>query len=959
MEPLIKRVLPFLALLAVLAALGLLTLSDRDVRIPDAPLRETVDDAEEPAGAPPENGEPQAEEQEEPRPQVAGIVVDKEGHAIEGVLVELFRSRRISSRIPAEENLLDACVTPPDGSFRLCQPGRLGPDERLEITATKEGFPVSWLTLQGAREDLRIVMLPGAALVVTVVEAETGEALPGAIVAAWPSDPSRGPGRWTSTGACDDSGTARLSVVTGSVRVTATFPGRPTAGRVLTVEGGGVNRVRMDIHKGPRVRLFARDASSGQPIEGARLRDESGKVLAVTDAKGMSEINSPPDRFGHLVLSKPFYRDYLIGGILVTQGTVARVAEMQPAGLVRGAVLDAAGEPVEGAIVSASPRPSPSGAHSTLSLEDGSFTLGGAPPGETVRLHAWKEEVARGVSDPLTVSAGEEITGVVIRLEPARRLILVPVTKEGAPPWGCSARVSKAGAGSRAHPFRGPAGGGALRLRDGEILLWDLPEGPFEVFVEAAGFATTTLRSEDLPPPSAAEVPRVTLLLKKGRVSISGTVLDAEGKAVAGARVVCDSQTDRHLRSARTTDEEGRFEISGLRAGSYRVSAHKTGILPSCAEENVPAGTRDLTLQPAGMTYVTGEILGPDGRPASASITVRRPGAGYPRSSCSMSRGSFCATIEPGVWWFAFHSSEWGSPEPKKVVVNEGFNRLPAVRLPEPTELRGVVRGPGGPIEGAQILTFPAAMAEEVGFDRLHGQPLVGVRTGPDGAFRLLHLGPGRWLLCAGAAGHVARMLEVRLPAAGVASEVDLYLARGSCVEALVLDPEGTPLPCRLELEAAQGEAALEQALPGLFRHLERVRGRPSGGQGGRSTPRPPGSYVARITLNTGRPHAPLLREVRLSLGAEETRELTVRLSAEDMRFAVWVQEEWRTISIITSAYRDWREKGERRRLEVAHRYFVELRDRTPEGHWERLLRQEPVLEATTSAWGRNPRPVK
>jgi hypothetical protein len=58
--------------------------------------------------------------------------------------------------------------------------------------------------------------------------------------------------------------------------------------------------------------------------------------------------------------------------------------------------------------------------------------------------------------------------------------------------------------------------------------------------------------------------------------TIRGTVTDANGAVVAGAKVqVTDLATD--LSRAITTDSDGNYEITGLRSGSYKVNVTASG----------------------------------------------------------------------------------------------------------------------------------------------------------------------------------------------------------------------------------------------------------------------------------------------------------------------------------------------------------------------------------------------
>ena len=80
----------------------------------------------------------------------------------------------------------------------------------------------------------------------------------------------------------------------------------------------------------------------------------------------------------------------------------------------------------------------------------------------------------------------------------------------------------------------------------------------------------------------------VVLLLSASSLrasSIQGTVLDPQGRAVAGAKVTVLSTLNQV--EERTTDANGRFEFDALGRGTYRLTAESTGLSTSPSEISV------------------------------------------------------------------------------------------------------------------------------------------------------------------------------------------------------------------------------------------------------------------------------------------------------------------------------------------------------------------------------------
>jgi hypothetical protein len=85
---------------------------------------------------------------------------------------------------------------------------------------------------------------------------------------------------------------------------------------------------------------------------------------------------------------------------------------------------------------------------------------------------------------------------------------------------------------------------------------------------------------------------------KKTGATITGTVLDSNGRPVANASVTCETSSGMKPRAVHT-DSKGRFFITGLKQESYDLRASQNGAY-SDWERNIPLGksqTKTITLQ--------------------------------------------------------------------------------------------------------------------------------------------------------------------------------------------------------------------------------------------------------------------------------------------------------------------------------------------------------------------------
>ena len=92
--------------------------------------------------------------------------------------------------------------------------------------------------------------------------------------------------------------------------------------------------------------------------------------------------------------------------------------------------------------------------------------------------------------------------------------------------------------------------------------------------------------------PSYAQTP------KKNGATISGIVLGADGKPVAGASVTCQTSSGLKPRAVHT-DAKGKYFITGLKQESYDLRASANGAY-SDWQRNIPIRknqTKEITLQ--------------------------------------------------------------------------------------------------------------------------------------------------------------------------------------------------------------------------------------------------------------------------------------------------------------------------------------------------------------------------
>lgn len=280
--------------------------------------------------------------------------------------------------------------------------------------------------------------------------------------------------------------------------------------------------------------------------------------------------------------------------------------------------------------------------------------------------------------------------------------------------------------------------------------------------------------------------------------AIAGRVSDEEGGAVAGAHVKLVS--GRRTYQQGRTDADGRYLLSAVAAGRYRLLARAAGFVDGAIEglDLAPGEARagvDVTL--AGGSVVAGRVVGPEGEPVEGARVSREGGGAFGAIEvASGPDGRFeMRGLPPGRARLRAAHPRYLAPPPLAVVA-------PAADVLIALRAGGTVLGEVLGLDGA-----PAKVAVT-----LHdGRGRVLARSPREGRFIFEGLAAATYLLATErAAGAIARA-DVRL-GAGERRRVDLVLEAGGTVAGACVDEGGEPVPDARVIAAAQGIAFSAEA---------------------------------------------------------------------------------------------------------------------------------------------------
>jgi RNA polymerase sigma-70 factor (ECF subfamily) len=454
-------------------------------------------------------------------------------------------------------------------------------------------------------------------------------------------------------------------------------------------------------------------------------------------------------------------------------GRVRRDIVLTPEATIAGRAIDEHGAPValaeimlEHDVDSRQPTGEQSATLFAVTDRDGRFRIGGVHVGRHRVDAAARGLAAQRQTVLVAVGATEELT-VLMR---ATARVRGRVVNGGAPISGATVRA------------RGESAD-AVSQADGSFVLDGVPAG--DIAFLAAPYEVETPLAVAITAGAEHEI----VLEVAPRARITGTVRRL-GVPVPYARVDFNGPTAIGTHA----DAAGRYELEGLRAGSYGYFADdaRRGAFVTGRDVTIAAAEhRVLDLELSGGARVTGVVVDGRGAPV-AEVFVRLAGTAGDEGRCvtDAAGGFACAQMRGGATYVpgVFASEHVSVPfafvgaAPSPVALAAGDARVDGVRLvvdPRTLAIRGrVVDTAGAPISDARVLAWGE------GARRTRWTQAPAAVTDVDGGFAFASLAPGAYSLEVAAldGSRSAR----RVVAAG-AADIELVVERPACV-----DPSGT-----------------------------------------------------------------------------------------------------------------------------------------------------------------------
>ena len=429
------------------------------------------------------------------------------------------------------------------------------------------------------------------------------------------------------------------SVAAGSYRFVLSHPDYEPASTAPVVVDGTTPRTGVEIRAaaGGEVRGTVTSAS-GAPVASADVRCvASGGVAwrtareAFTDASGNYIIRGLPRRRAQLVATHGSGASDLVDIDLSNTARATANLRLSIDGSIDGTVVTTSGEPVPEAQVVAEPEWSGNsserdrwavrGDQYRIADAGGKFHIAGLPAGN------YRVRAARpGTSESMLWTQNGEVvptntTGLRLTVSSASTLAGRVLYEDGTRPPAFTVAVG----------YGTPK---SFLTADGRFSI-EVPGGTFNLAVSGPTFIRMLVPVE-VKDGSKKDLGTVTV--KRGR-SISGRVLDASGTAVPGATVAAGQlltgdgqklyiESESIGAQQTTTDDQGRFLMSGFPPASITVTAGKDGVgrSPSVSLPGGPSSTEvELVLAATGSVSGTVRV---DGTPLAETTVIASPANG-------------------------------------------------------------------------------------------------------------------------------------------------------------------------------------------------------------------------------------------------------------------------------------------------------------------------------------------
>ncbi len=518
----------------------------------------------------------------------AGIVVDQAGNPVAGARVRAvpktsYLDRLEQSPILAPEQWF-VTQTDDTGDFRFDNfSADVSADFWVEAPSWAAVYThtTHWTSACGfeaGRTDIRLVLPKEVPIRGRVVDAESGKPVEGARVVARPDDIREHANPYCpSRTISEQDGRFRFKgLPRGKHHINVSVP--PQIMELVDKRvkfdvqaDQEVEEITVALDKGGLIEIIAREEETNKPISGLpiyfwqAIQNEQSTFYkdAKTGQDGVARIWAPPGECKFSARCDGYLPQTYQDQVLVAKGQTAKseiVLGAYPH--VSGLVLDETGQPVSGVLVKALPF-----GQEGLTDQAGRFEVGFDPDSPCERVFA--RYIERNLAAIVDVEDRSKQVKVV--LKPA-----LSITGKVTDPKGVGIPAARLVFWLCIRNMLTPCGSEITTDSQGRYGMRAVPPEQtgfeYRISVSSSGYGDKQIERVSVTgePPAAVEMG--TLVLQPADQSLSGVVVDPNGKPAAGIPIFMHGN-NQPIRNT-TTDENGRFIIKRICKGTVRIQAN-------------------------------------------------------------------------------------------------------------------------------------------------------------------------------------------------------------------------------------------------------------------------------------------------------------------------------------------------------------------------------------------------
>jgi protocatechuate 3,4-dioxygenase beta subunit len=363
---------------------------------------------------------------------------------------------------------------------------------------------------------------------------------------------------------------------------------------VMTEAGKTVSDVKIELSKGGILEVAVTEAVSKQPVEKASVGVQNPASnqyhSSRSDKDGIARIRLMPGEYQMSSVYKQGYSQQRIQDTVTIEDGKTERLEYELAGMpkITGVVRDERGKSLEGVKLRVCPM---GGSQDATTDAEGRFEavydLGGwGGRGTPIMFLVGRYETGNLAA---AVEIEEDASQVDIILKPA-----VTFTGRVVDPDGKGIASARITIMLRVSSWGSSIGRDRITTDEqGKFEIKAIPtEHKYSLYVVAEGYGE--IRKEEISTDDAVNnhLDIGALILAVANLSVSGVVVDNDGKPVAGARIYCYGEGQS--RSRAETDIEGKFTLEKVCAGRIRINADKSGTTRLYGNIETEGGATDV-----------------------------------------------------------------------------------------------------------------------------------------------------------------------------------------------------------------------------------------------------------------------------------------------------------------------------------------------------------------------------